>query len=230
MSVPNSTDASTAFGTSAAVGIEAGRVNGQVLGGAHLETLGEANSRIHTLQIRHEGTVLLSYRGVRSVEGDASRHARTYRGREAARFVPGASNVSMAREERYADDGSVQRQQIVDDELRTGTGSEPAAFETFGLPGDAAIVAGLLDRATVADRSRWGYQVTGRGIDAPIVPAILENPRNATVRGVLRENGQVVRVFVRYRGTLHGRPVTVTQEFVWGPFIVEPVRPAWADE
>jgi hypothetical protein len=232
--VPDATDRpDSGGGTTDApeIGIVDGAVDGAALGAAHADVRGIPHTRTHGISVRSDGTALLEYRGVLTLVGSESRRLREYAGPETARYLPGDSGATSAREERYVADGETQVRRTVDGALRETDGPRPNRLRSPVDVGDeAAIVETLLDGATVVDGgSSPGYRVAASGVDPVAVPEFLEAPRNGTVRASIRRDGRVTRIEVRYEATLDGRQVTVEQTLEWSR-PSEPVQPAWAED
>ena len=211
------------------IGIVDGTVDGAALGAAHADVRRIPHTRTHEVSVRAGDATLLEYRGVLTLVGTESRRIKEYDGPATARYLPGNADARSAREERYVADGETQVRRTVDGTLREVDGSRPGRFRAPVDVGDeAAVVAALLDGATVVGGSSPGYRVVASGVDPAAVPGVLEAPRKGTVRASVRRDGRVTRIEVRYEATLDGRPVAVEQTLEWGR-PSEPVRPAWAD-
>ncbi len=194
-------------------GIEDGVVDGAALGAAHADSLVGNRTRLATLRVEAGNETLLAYRESRAVTAEATLLRRSYEGPATARFVPETSTATAARTVRYEDGNGTRRRTVVDGERRPD-----ARLVTPMTVDNRATVAAFLDGAVVVSRTpSLGYQVSARSVSEAAVPGFLTAPRDGTARAVLREDGRVVRLSVRYGARLDGRRVSVTQEVSWIP-------------
>jgi len=225
--VPEATDADRSV-----AGLENGRVDADALGSAHADTLDGQYTRVVDFDFGPPGDRSLQYRGARTVgAANDSLRKRAYRGPATARFVPDVENASRARSVRYAADGSVgQRRTVEGESTRVDGGGAPALESPVPVTGDAALVAVLLEDATVSEPTRsGGVRLVGDDIPSTAVPAYLEAPRNVTLRATVQSSGRVARVAVRYDAVYEGSRVRVAQDVYWSPPSEPVLAPEWYD-
>jgi hypothetical protein len=194
-------------------GIADGVVDGPALGAAHADSLVGDHTRVATLRVEAGNETLLVYRESNAVTSGATLLQRTYEGPATARFVPDDRTATTARAVRYEDADGTRRWRVVDGQRRPETRLvAPVTVD------DRETVAAFLDGAVVVSRTpSLGYQVSARSVPEAAVPGFLTAPRDGAVRAVLREDGRVVRLSVRYGARSNGRQVSVTREVTWIP-------------
>lgn len=208
-------------------GIEDGVVDGSDLGSLHADSLNGPHTRIVHFRVETGEGTLLVYQETRTVIGDESLLRRSYGGPLTDRFVPDSRNATTAREVRY-DDGNVSsRRGFLDGERR---GSEAPSLVTPVLVDDETTVADVLDGAVVDSRVQsLGYQVSTGDVDRSTAPGFLTDVRPGVARALVREDGRVTRLSVRYDARLGGRQVSVTQEVYWTRPVGRDLEREWAD-
>jgi hypothetical protein len=232
-STPTVTPAPVPNGTASAEHTDgAAVVDGAKRGRAHALTLSLPHTRTHDLQISRNGVVLLEYRETSTVwSGTGTRLRRTYSGPLTARFVPYVENASTAQEERYVDAEGFGRRQTVDGvERERSANGPPALVAPLLITDDGALVEAALDGGRVVERTRsLGARLAHDRVHSRVVPQFLEDPRSGTVSAMIRADGRVTRLAVRYEATLDGDPVVVEGTIRWDR-PTEPLEPDWADE
>lgn len=211
-------------------GVEDGRIDGAPLGAAHADSIAGAHTRVVHFHVSAGDGVYLDFRETRTVgSSNESLRTRSYEGPGTARFVPGEADATTARSERFASGGAVGQRRTVDgrtERIRT-SGPEPPASPVPELD-DAALVAGLLENASVAGRTPGGdVQLVGDAVAPAVVPKYLDTPRRVTVRATVRGDGHVPHVTVSYLGSLEGENVSVTLDVYWLSRTDPVVVPGW---
>lgn len=209
-------------------GVAGGRVDGSRLGAAHADSLEDSHTRVVHVHVTGPDGIYLDFRETRTVGGsNASLRTRVYEGPGTARFVPDDSSATSARSERYAGDRGYGQRRTVDGRTdRIGGSVPPLASAVPGLD-DAALVAALLGNATVEERSEGTVRLVGTQIAPAAVPDYFKNPRRATVRATVRDDGYIPHVSVRYGASLDGQNVSVTQDVYWLSRADPVVAPDW---
>ena len=194
-------------------GIDDGVVDGPALGATHADSLVGNRTRVATLRVEAGNETLLVYRETRAVTAEATLLRRTYEGPATTRFVPGDRTATTARTARYENADGTRRRTVVDGERR------PEARLVAPVTVDnRETVAAFLDGAVVVSRTpSLGYQVSARSVPEAAVPGFLTTPRDGNARAVLREDGRVVRLAVRYDARSGDRQASVTHEVTWIP-------------
>lgn len=209
-------------------GAEGDRVDGAGLGAAHAESLEGGYTRVVHIHVSGPDGIYLDYRETTIVGvSNASLRTRIYEGPGTARFVPDDPDATSARSERYASDQGVGHRRTVDGQTDRVRGSVPPLVPAVPELDDAALVAALLENASVEERTEGSVRLVGATLTPAAVPDYLSDPRRATVRATVRGDGHVPHVSARYGASLDGENVSVTQDVYWLSRPDPVVAPGW---
>lgn len=207
-------------------------INGSALAAAHAHETSQNFTRTARLRIETDTELLLAYRANLTIAETGLVIERRYQGPATARFVPGSTTATSAKEQYYDGDAGTGLRQVVDGRIRTDEYGEYPRFDPALRIYAEGFVETLLDGVPIRNRTEADTYVASTHrvtLPAATVPPYLTAPRNAEIRARIDASGQIERLVVTYEATYDGRPVQVEQTLRWGPATVDDEPPSWVE-